>query len=336
MNICTWIYCDEEQGDQEAREARWKCAAAFFATSFRQNPQATHILFTNTAVIPAIRGFDLGKLLIEQLRVRVERVPLTYLAPFGFHGMKKRPAYLFDVIRRMAEREAEDHDKYVLMDPACVWIRPASIVNSQLERYGLLTMGVEETPEGAAPEPAVAGFARKRTTIREIYEEMLGAPVSQPPAGYGSECFAATVPELRRAAAELDGVWQSSIRRFRLNRPRLGDEAAMLSFIYYKLGYRSHTANPFIKKIRTPLRGTGNAARDDLFLTVWHLPGEVDSGFSRLFRDVIRPGSVFWQARPDLFRKYVARLMGIPRRSGAKYMRDVRQLVSRKLLHSNS
>ncbi|MBW5448340.1 hypothetical protein GE107_20055 [Cohnella sp. CFH 77786] len=323
MNICTWIHEEEI-----FRETDWQCAAVFFATSRRQNPMAGHILFTSAAQVPSIRGFDLEGFLRDKLKVRIERVPLTYRTPFGFHGMRKNPVYLFDVIKRICETETDETAKYVVLRPDCVWIRPASIIDSQLERYGLLTMAVEDADD---PDVQVNGLSRLQ--MRVIYEEMLGEPVPLPPEYCGSECIAATLREIRRVVPELDRVWSASLERFRANRPRLADESHMLSFVYHKLGSHPRTANPFIRRIRT--RSDGNARKDDLFLTVWHLPNESNTGIRNLYRDAIRPRSLFWDGRPGVHREYLARTVGISRKRGSGFIRSVRNLVYRKLLKSD-
>lgn len=61
------------------------------------------------------------------------------------------------------------------------------------------------------------------------------------------------------------------------NRRKFNEEAHMLSFVYYKLGYEAKTANTIIKRIWTQLYGTHNVLPEDHSLTIWHLPVEKSS-----------------------------------------------------------
>ncbi|WP_123041897.1 hypothetical protein [Cohnella candidum] len=323
MNICTWIH--EGEG---SRESDWRCAAVFFATSRRHNPLADHILFTDASSVPRIRGFDLERFLIEELKVRIERVPLSYRSPFGFQGMRKSPFYLFDVIKRIASPGEDEEAKYAVFHPDCVWLRPASIVESQLERYGLLTMATEDAVLTEAELNSIS-----RLKLREIYREMLGETPVRVPEVCGSECFAATVKEARKLMPELERVWSVSLERFRRNRPRLADEEQMLGFAYARLGYPPRTANPFIKRIRTSPDAAGNEDPDDLYLTVWHLPDETDVGFVRVYRDVVRGRTVFRTAKADAYRRYLSRAMGVRLGRRGLTARGMRNLVYRKLRH---
>ena len=70
--IATWVYLDSSsekskypnnKGDSTTPEFQavyWRCIVLFFKTSLRFNKNATHLLFTNTAVIPTIDGMDLS------------------------------------------------------------------------------------------------------------------------------------------------------------------------------------------------------------------------------------------------------------------------------------
>ena len=327
MNICTWIYEEEAADSRYAApdrsssglaetETAWKCAVVFFATSRKFNPEARHVLFTNAKRIPAPGGFNLERYLTEKLKVVIERLPAFSSAPYGYDGMRKKPMYLFDVIRRLSRMEEEDRALYAVMVPACVWIRPSFIIRSQLERYGLATLNLGDVP-GTAPSP-----------IRRIYEDMLAAPLDRAPESYDLACFAGQLKEIRLVAEELDRVWDASLERFRRNRHRLRTEAELLGFVYDKLGYRAGTANPFIRTIRTGRGGNHRTEREDLYLTVWHAPDETDRGFARLYRDIVKNASFFWKSSPGAFRHYLSRRMGIPSRGGLARLRDLPEWVN--------
>lgn len=339
MNICTWI-CEEETADNRLapslrppasvseREAAWRCAAVFFATSRRHNPLANHVLFTNAPKAPTLDGMDLERFLVDKLQVGIERLPSVTRTPFGFDGMGKKSLYLFDIIRRLARLEDDDRAKYAVIDPACVWIRPFFVFDSQLERNGMLTM--------AANGPD----RRDSRQLRRIYEEMMGGPVPASAFDAPSPCdiviFAGVLGEIRSVASELERTWAISLERFRRNRPRLRDESEMLGFVFNKLGYRPRTADAFIRTIRTEPGGIRDARPDDRFLTIWHVPDERKRGIMRLYRDAVRTDRMFRSGPPNVFRQYVSRTIGVPRRGGVQYVRDFPALVYRKLRKAGS
>jgi len=127
-------------------------------------------------------------------------------------------------------------------------------------------------------------------------------------------------------------VWALSMERFSNRQRKFNEEAQMLSYVYYKLGYEAKTANPFIKRMWTHLYGAHNAGPEDLSLTVWHLPIEKKLGLSRLFADVARSRSAFWLSGDgESYVSYLSRKLGIPRRSGIKYLLDAHSLFRQKL-----
>lgn len=339
MLISTWIHCDEEHeesrypqvGDKSSsrkfQEVYWKCVTTFFATSRRMNPGAKHVLFTNVARIPSVGGFDLESFLRNRLDVEVRTLPLTYRVPDGYYGSWKNQFYLFDILKDIAASGADDGEKHIVMDSDCVWLKSADPIERLLERHGLLTMTADVDDE---PEYVMNGLSRYQ--MGRIYEEMLGVRVEEPPPYYGGEWFAATAREVRRVIREIDHVWQDSMKRFAEGRDKFNEEAQMLSFVYYKLGYPARTANPYIRRIWTPLGGISNASIRDLELAIWHLPSEKKLGLSRMFAHVVRPDSPFWKSRSDSdYAAYLARKLGIPRRSGAKLLLDAQNLVFQKM-----
>ncbi|GMK46701.1 hypothetical protein PghCCS26_38300 [Paenibacillus glycanilyticus] len=339
MNICTWIYCDEaheeshypQVGQKSSRkkfqEVYWKCVATFFATSRRMNPNAKHVLFTNSERIPRVEGFDLETFLTREMEVDVRKLSLTYRVPDRYYGLWKNQFYLFDILQHIVEENSGEDEKYLVLDSDCIWIKPALQIERLLDLHGLLTMTADIDEN---PDYVMNGLSRRH--MQEIYEELMGSPLDQPPLYFGGEWFAAKKSEIRRVVTELDEVWTTSLQRFADNRPKFNEEAQMLSYVYYKLGYEPKTANSIIKRIWTQLYGAHNVLPEDHSLTIWHLPVEKKLGLARLYEDVIRKDSAFWRYGNSVaYVAYLSKKLGIPRRSGVKFILDAQRLVYQKL-----
>ncbi|MCZ8522655.1 hypothetical protein [Paenibacillus caseinilyticus] len=292
------------------------------------NPTARHLLYTNASEIPSVDGFDLNGFLRERLGVEVVRMELTYRTPPGYYGSWKNQFYLFDILKSIAAAEEDDTEPYLVLDSDCVWLRSAGEIEKAIGRHGLLTMTADVDHD---TEFVMNGLSRRQ--MKGLYEELLGHPLPGIPYYYGGEWFAANAGEFRRVMAELGGVWEQSMQRFAGGKAKFNEEAQMLSYVYDKLGYESRTANVFIKRIWTQLTGFNNVEEQDRQLTLWHLPSEKKLGIARLYAEVIREESAFWQTDGGAaYVDYMAAVMGVPKRSVAKTLKDARALIFHKLL----
>lgn len=341
MNICTWIYCDEEHEESEYpqvgkksshkkfQEVYWRCVATFFATSCRNNPKANHFLFTNVDKVPEINGFNLDEFLTKKLQVKLIKLSLTYRTPDGYYGSWKNQFYLFDILKHIVSANSEDNANYVILDSDCVWLRSADEIESKIDQYGLLTMTADVDDD---TEFVMNGLSRN--DMRTIYEEMLGRKINHVPYYFGGEWFAANVREIKKVVRELDEVWEENMERYARNKAKFNEEAQMLSYVYYKLGYKEKTANRIIKRMWTQLKGFNNVVEGDRALTIWHLPSEKKLGLARLYREIICPDSFFWSAPDgDSILNYMSRIMGIPKRSFYKTIIDAKSLLFGKVLN---
>ncbi|HEX8299782.1 MAG TPA: hypothetical protein VF594_11530 [Rubricoccaceae bacterium] len=333
--IATWLYAEsaDEQshypqvvGKGAPSSARfqavyWRCVALFFATSQRQNPGARHVLYTNADRVPSVDGHDLGALL-ERWGVEVVRLPYTFQPPEGYFGAWRNQFYVFDIIRDLAAR-LEDDEVGLVLDSDCVWVRPGERLVAATRRAGALTYDL-----GIDPDEVQNGLSQ--TDARALYAEVLAAlgldrpPPEAAPAYIGGELISATGATLRTLDALADPLWDEMLRRHAAGLPRFYEEAQALSFLYYALGILDGTANAYVRRIWTMLLKGDDARSPDLGLTVWHVPAEKRYGIPRLFAEAMKPESLFWTSEPGaLFRHYVGRSLGIPRRTAGKLARDL-------------
>lgn len=135
---------------------------------------------------------------------------------------------------------------------------------------------------------------------------------------HGGEIFAATHQACVDIDQDIDRLWA---RRKVTQTGASGylEEAHFLSIIYKHRKYEPYTANFFIKRIWTMLR-YNTALKEDMSLPIWHLPAEKTSGFRRAYRLIVEDAAAH---DPAALNRILGRIMGIPRRSAAKYVSDL-------------
>lgn len=321
--ISTWYVADDAENatffpqigrssdTAEAKLIYWRCVLCFFASSIAVNPQSTHVFFTNTT-LPIIDGLDVSQIL-NQWRVKVVYLPITYRLPVGRVQRWGNQFYILDVIRHLAEYGR--HERYVILDADCVWIRPVSALERAIDRYGVLTYILGEREYGTTD--LINGLSRQGMA------RFLGSVGGKPHdaiAYCGGEIFAAKQKEIDKLAGQIDAIW-SRVLAAEQDTPK--EEAHLLSILYAMHGYEIGTANLFIKRIWTNLKHN-NVEISDLDLTIWHLPAEKRTGFHDLFLKLKAAQSDYRDPlilgfRPDAYKL----AMGIPRRNSSKLVRDL-------------
>ena len=339
LQICTWLYGDapgeESQylqvgGAQSSTPAfqavYWRCVALYFAISARVNPDAEHVLFTNFERVPSVDGLGLPALLGE-LGVQVTPVPFTYQPPPGYYGSWRNQFYVFDVLQHLT-RTLAPADVAVVLDSDCFWLRPAAQLAADVRRHGLLTYAVAE--ENAAADVPINGLTRNE--MRQVFEELSGQAVPEPPLYFGGEFYAATGAATARVVAAWEALWPELLRRHAEGRLKFNEEAHALSYLYWALGYPAGTADAYIKRIWTVLFRLHNARPEDAARTIWHVPAEKRYGIRRLFDDLKDRRSPLWTLPPGPgLAAYLGRRLGIPRRSPVKLVQDLGVAIPYKL-----
>lgn len=296
----------------------------FFASSHRHQPWAKHLLFTNAETVPTVDGVDVGALL-ARLGVEVVPLPLTFVTPPGHFHAYRNQFYVFDITTYLAGRLATE-DAALVLDADCVWIADVAGMRDALRRDGVLTY-VESYPV----DWRANGMTRQE--MQAVASQLLGFEVSHPLVYCGGEVIAATAPELRRLCAEIPAAWEALLRRHERGETVFNEEAQLLSYIYYKLGYPLGNADPYVRRILTGSFGVLNTALPhDHGLVVWHLPLEKRLGLTRLYAEVVDPTSRFWSIPLGRdFREYLGTCLGVPTNPLEKRLRDLGQRVFDKL-----
>lgn len=324
--IVTGMCCDEEgqeskypQGSDAKSSSEkfqlvyWRCAVVYFASSVRNNPEAQHILFTNTDRIPNIESFNTVEF-FNKIGVKVVQIPFTYQPPIEYYPAFRSTFFKFDIIQYL-KNHSELNDLCIALDSDCVWVNSADRIIADIEKHGLTTYDLYEPDD-----KKISGLTRQE--MQKIYEE-LGYKVDEPPKYFGAEFIVGNGKHIKILSDEVDSIWETCLQRFVAGETKFNTEEQMLSYIYNKLGYARSSGNAYFNRVWTsPIYYTANEA--DLKMDVWHLPAEKGYGIKRLFTQVANPNSDFWNVPVgELFLKYVAGYMGIPKRNISKTVLDV-------------
>lgn len=336
LYICTWLFAETEADESSYPQVRgrpsseafqatyWRCVAVFFATSYRHQPHAKHVLFTNVETVPTISGVDVGALL-ERLGVEVVRLPLTHVTPPGHFHAWRNQFYLFDITAALEQR-LDDADAALVFDSDCVWINGADSIHEALQRDGVLTYVINFPLDWVEN-----GLTRE--DMQKLAGELLGDEVRTPLVYCGGELFAATGAELRRLQAEIRPMWVELLARHARGEMVFNEEGQLLSHVYHSLGYPLGNGNPFIRRIWTGSFGAFNTSLPyDHGLVVWHLPMEKRFGIRRLFPATPDPASAFWSVELGRdWRAYMGERLGVPRNSWGKRLRDLGRRTADRL-----
>jgi len=324
--IVTGMCCDEEgqeskypQGSDAKSSSEkfqlvyWRCAVVYFASSVRNNPEAQHILFTNADRIPNIESFNTVEF-FNKIGVKVVQIPFTYQPPIEYYPAFRSTFFKFDIIQYL-KNHSESNDLCIALDSDCVWVNSADRIIADIEKHGLTTYDLYEPDD-----KKISGLTRQE--MQKIYEE-LGYKVDEPPKYFGAEFIVGNGKHIKILSDEVDSIWETCLQRFAAGETKFNTEEQMLSYIYNKLGYARSSGNAYFNRVWTsPIYYTANEA--DLKMDVWHLPAEKGYGIKRLFTQVANPTSDFWNVPVgELFLKYVAGYMGIPKRNISKTVLDV-------------
>lgn len=321
--ICTWFVADTSQqatyfpqvaghsDNIELQAVYWRCSVCFFASSLLLNPGQPHIFFTNCD-LPTIDGLDLEQL-FRRWGVQVVHLPITYRLPEGTVTSWGNQYYVLDIIKHLAKRD--EFSRVIVLDSDCLWLRPVDELERSIDEYGVLTctMGTEDYEI----DQPINGMTRKQ--MADFLFQFSGTKPDHV-AYHGGEIFASSHTELQRIASQIDSLWEVTCRGTPEG-PK--EEAHFLSLLYAMNGYKHDTAHRYIKRMWTNL-SFNNCSSSDRQLTIWHLPGEKKSGFRKLYDLIAGTGGDLEKVRSlKLDGDTYGRIMGVPRRSSKKLVRDV-------------
>lgn len=278
----------------------------FFHTFRRCHPEAHLLFFTNLSE-EALPGFL--RELFARLHVEVITLPYTSRPPKGWYGAWQNQFYLYDILRRMEGRMWPE-DTLLIADADCLCRQPLDALFAAVRKGG--SAFYEFITDRNAVINGIT-LPQMEAFYRACYQQ---SP-AQPLAYYGGEFVCLRGDVLRDINLAYKELWAFNVEQAALNRPKLNEEAHVLSILAERLQLRNRVANAYVKRMWTSPQ-FNNIEADDVQKPVWHLPYEKKRGLFHLYR--------LLQKHPDIaekdFWKKAQRLTGIPTISLAKRIRD--------------
>ena len=254
----------------------WRCVFLLFESSARINSNARHILFINKDPPVAIDGID-TRALLKQYWIEVVQFPTITKSPPDYYRAWNTQFIVLDVLEWLEKNIGADDALYIL-DSDMIFNKPiAGEMQSALQTHGALLYSIDY---GLAYN--INGLTRK--DLLQIARELdPGLPVSEFIYSGGEFicCLARELPKIAKLART---TYHICLQRHAAGQKKFNEEAHLLSYVYARLGYKTHTGNRFVKRIWVDRSAYSNVDGTEDDLVLWHLPSEKKRGFVKVFR----------------------------------------------------
>lgn len=285
--ICTW-FCADTRGEESSylqsgeissspkhHNIYWRCIGVFFATSLFFNQSKKHVLFTNVRDLPILEDFNLSELL-KEMGVEVVYVSFEYKTSQDYYWAWRNQFYEFSILE-FIEKNYTHQDNFLILDADCVITKPVEVLfDLAKNNNGFLSYVIDYDPN-----KKINGLSR--LDMGKVYEELLETKDIQVPYYHAGEFLLCSVSNIKKIVEEFLDLWPKLQDRHQNGLSKFNEEAQTLSFIYFKNGFKGGGANPYIRRVWTNPVFFRDVNRNDLTLSIWHLPAEKQIGFKKLF-----------------------------------------------------
>jgi hypothetical protein len=288
--IATWVYCSpenekiiywqvgEKSDSAEFQNVYWRCVFCLFESSHRLNSNVEHILFINQYPPSEIDGISINSLIY---RYGINIVTLTdySIPPAEYSDGWNSQFFVLDIIGWLAEKYENSDAILILLDSDCIFNKPIdyNFINDAKENGALLYS--IDYPE----DYKINGLSR--FDLKKLAIHYSGLRLNSFVYN-GGEFFCATSKVIKGIAREAREAYEASIKRNDMGLQKFNEEAHLLSYVYHKLGFKTHTANKYIRRIYTNRFVTRTVDGFENDLTIWHLLSEKKRGFVEMFRTI--------------------------------------------------
>lgn len=316
--IATWFYKESpeeasfypqlgKKGDSPlVHSVYMQIQVPFFRTFRYYNPSDKLCFFTNLRE-KALPHYL--QTLFNDLQVEVITLPYTCKPPKNWYSAWQNQFYLYDILKYMENRMQKD-DVLLVCDADCLCHAPLKPLFEETGKRG----------------SALYEFITDRTAringvsipdMEAFYEACYGKKPSRPLAYYGGEFVCLRGDTVESINRDYSALWDFNQQQTG-KRPKLNEEAHVLSIMAEHLNLRNDIANRYVKRMWTSPQ-FNNIASEDAQIPVWHLPYEKKRGLYHLFRYMekkkgLGDEKIFWEK--------AGKLTGIPTVSLRKRIRD--------------
>lgn len=286
--IVTWMYSSPEgesifhaqvglaSGMQKVQNFYWRCVFLLFESSARLNTGARHILFINKKPPDLIDGVDINKL-VQQYNLEIIKFTTVTKSPSDYYAGWNTQFMVLDVLDWLKDNVREDDNVFIL-DSDIIFNKP---INNNLLRtlktHKALLYSIDYDVKHN-----INGLTRlELTEIAKDIDVKFSTNEFTYSGGEFVCCLGSEISKIADAGRE---NYLLSLERHKRGLKKFNEEAHLLSYVYASLGYRTHTANQFIKRIWTDRSLFSNIDGSEFDLVFWHLPAEKKRGFVNVFR----------------------------------------------------
>lgn len=289
----------------------------FFATFRHFNPDAVLIFFTNIGVdvLPSYlrEAFDV-------LDVKVVTIPYTCRPPKGWHDAWQNQFYIYDIFKYMGSVMRND-DCLLVCDADCICRSSLNSFFDGVRSKGSALYELHRKQDLLINGTTLSGMA-------QIYSDLYGKAPKMPLYYYGGEFVALRKDKVADINKSFPELWDYNLMQVGNGKPKLCEEAHVLSMLAEHLGIRNADANKVVKRMWTN-PDFRTVAPGDENLAVWHLPYEKKRGLYYMFRMFMKNG--FKIDNEEEFQKLIRFYNGVPQKSLKKIICDRFITLKRKM-----
>jgi hypothetical protein len=176
----------------------------------------------------------------------------------------------FSIIDSIA-RNYEANDIFMMLDSDCIFNGRLDQLFQLCKERGCITYALD-IPE----KEMINGITRSQ--MKEVFENILNDRIDTVPVYHAGEFFMADLNIIRKFSEQFRQIWPTLLSFHHQGKPKLVEEAHVLSFLYYINSFQGGEANHFIKRIWTDPTNFRNVSETDKELAIWHVPAEKSSG----------------------------------------------------------
>jgi hypothetical protein len=258
----------------------WRCVFLLFESSARLNPDARHILFINKSPQKVIDGVDTSKL-VQQYNIELVEFTTITKSPSDYYEGWNTQFMVLDVLDWLKDNVRDDDNVFIL-DSDIIFNKP---INNDLlralETHKALLYSIDYDDKHR-----INGLTRRE--LLEVAKDMNADFPANEFIYSGGEFVCCRGGEISKIAGAGRENYSASLERHKRGLKKFNEEAHLLSYIYHVLGYQTHTANRFIKRIWTDRSIFSTIDGSESDLVFWHLPAEKKKGFVNVFRSYRR------------------------------------------------
>ncbi len=288
--IVTWMYCSPPgenilhaqvgkfSSSMRVQNYYWRCVFVLFESSNRLNDGARHLLFVNQRPPVEIDGIKTSDL-ISHFNIEVIEFPTITKSPENYYGSWNTQFIVIDVLDWLS-RNVLDDDVILILDSDIVFNKSLdNLFYEELKCHKALLYSIDYSKSHV-----INGLTK--SDLLEIAKD-IDPDFSEIEFTYsGGELICCLGSQVEKIAKIARKTYEICIQRYFEEKIKFNEEAHLLSYVYAKMGYSTHTANMFLKRIWTDRSVHSNVDGREKDLVLWHLPAEKKTGFVKMFRSL--------------------------------------------------